>query len=104
MTKKYSITAIIYDKRGNVLSIGRNSYVKTHPVQARYAERAGEPHKVFLHAEIDAIIKLKSKDEEKAHRIAVFRYTEDGSPATARPCKICMGAIAKTRIKEIEHT
>ena len=100
--KRFDITAIIYDKRGNVLSIGKNNYIKTHPVQAKWARRAGEPHKVFLHAEIDAI--NKCQDLSKAHRIAVFRYTEDGSPAKASPCKICAGAIKATRIKYIEHT
>lgn len=100
--KRHNITAIIYDKRGNVLSIGKNNYVKTHPVQAKWAARAGEPYKVFLHAEIDAI--NRCQDISKAYRIAVFRYTEDGSPAMASPCKICAGAISKTPIKLIEHT
>jgi tRNA(Arg) A34 adenosine deaminase TadA len=101
-TKKYSITAIIYDKRGNVLSVGKNSYVKTHPLQKQYAERAGEPHKIFLHAEIDAI--NKCRDLTKAHKLVVFRYKEDGSPADASPCKICQQAIKKSMIKYVEHT
>lgn len=101
-TKRFSVTAVIYDKRGNVLSIGKNSYVKTHPMQAMYARRAGEPHKVYLHAEIHAITRCAELD--KAHRISIFRYREDGSPAMARPCGICAGAIAATNIKIIEHT
>lgn len=101
-TKRFSVTAIIYDKRGNVLSIGNNSYVKTHPMQAMYARRAGEPHKVYLHAEIHAITRCAELD--KAHRISIFRYREDGSPAMARPCKICEQAIAATNIKIVEHT
>lgn len=102
MSKKYQITAIIYDKRGNLLSLGKNSYVKTHPLQAHYATVAGEPHKVFLHAEIDAIIKCQ--DLSRAHKLVIFRYREDGSPALARPCKICSQAIQKTPIKLVEHT
>jgi tRNA(Arg) A34 adenosine deaminase TadA len=101
-TKRFSVTAIIYDKKGNVLSVGKNSYVKTHPLQAHYARRAGEPYKVFLHAEIHAI--TRCADLDKAHRIAIFRYREDGSPAKAEPCKICAQAIAKTNIKVVEHT
>lgn len=101
-TKRFSVTAIIYDKRGNVLSIGKNSYVKTHPMQAAYARRAGEPHKVYLHAEIHAI--TRCAELEKAHRISIFRYREDGSPAMAAPCKICEQAIAATNIKVVEHT
>jgi hypothetical protein len=33
MTKRQAITAIITDKKGRVLSIGQNSYSKTHPLQ-----------------------------------------------------------------------
>ncbi len=100
--KRFSVTAVIYDKRGNVLSMGKNSYVKTHPIQADHARRAGEPHKIYLHAEIDAIIKCP--DIFKAHKLVVFRFAEDGSPANARPCCVCAGAISKTPIKIIEHT
>jgi deoxycytidylate deaminase len=100
--KRFSLTAIIYDKRGKVLSIGKNSYVKTHPVQAEWARKAGEAYKQVLHAEIAAIIKCTNL--AKAYRISVFRYKEDGSPANAKPCKTCAGAIAKTSIKIIEHT
>lgn len=102
MSKKYTVTAIIYDKRGAVLSIGNNSYVKTHPLQAHYANKVNEPHKVFLHAEIHAIIKCKNIS--KAHRIVIFRYKEDGTPANAKPCLICQAALSQTNIKYIEHT
>jgi tRNA(Arg) A34 adenosine deaminase TadA len=101
-TKRFSVTAIIYDKKGNVLSVGKNSYIKTHPMQAKYAQRAGEPHKVYLHAEIHAITRCAELD--RAHRISIFRYREDGSPAMAGPCKICAQAIAATNIKIVEHT
>jgi deoxycytidylate deaminase len=100
--KVYSITAIIYDKRGNILSVGKNSYVKTHPLQAKYAERVGTPGKIFIHAEIDAIVKLRH--HKKAHKIVVFRYDEFGAPRNAKPCPICQQAIAATGIKVIEHT
>jgi tRNA(Arg) A34 adenosine deaminase TadA len=69
----HEITAFIYDKRGRVLSIGKNSYIKTHPYQAKCAEEVGEGYKVFLHAEIDAINKCTNLD--KAHRISIFRFT-----------------------------
>lgn len=96
------MTAIIYDKRGRVLSVGSNSYVKTHPMMAVHARRAGEPHKVFLHAEVAAIVRCK--DLSKAHTMSIFRYLEDGSPASARPCTICCSAIKEAGIKFVEHT
>ena len=102
MKKRFSVSAVIFDKRGRVLSIGKNSYIKTHPLQAEYARRAGEPHKVYLHAEVDAIVKCSNLD--RAEKIVVFRHTEDGSPASARPCKICQHAIKLAGIKNVEHT
>ena len=102
MSKKFSVTAIVYDKRGRVLSVGSNSYVKTHPLQADHARRAGEPSKIFLHAEVHAI--TRCRDITKAYRMAIFMYLEDGSPASARPCCICQSAIKEAGIKFVEHT
>lgn len=102
MSKKHDLTAIIYDKRGRVLSIGKNNYVKTHPVQKKYANKVGHPHKEFLHAEVSAIVKCK--DLSKAHKISIFRFNTDGSPALAKPCPVCMSAIEAAGIQHITHT
>lgn len=99
---RFNITAIIYDKRGKVLSVGKNSYIKTHPLQALHACRVGLPDKVFLHAEIHAITKCKNL--HKAHKILVTRYDSKGKPKSAKPCAICMSAIKAAGIKFIEHT
>ena len=103
MSQKHNITAILYDKRGRPLSIGYNSYVKTHPMQAKAANKVGEPHKVFLHAEIAAIIKLPHHAKEKAHLIRVFRYNKEGKPMNAKPCNICQTILTQMNIK-VEHT
>lgn len=96
------ITAIIYDKKGRILSIGKNSYVKTHPKQARHACKVGRPDKVFLHAEMDAIIRCK--DLSKAYKIFVTRISRKGLYVNAKPCPICEDAISETLIKEVEWT
>ena len=97
-----TITAIVYDKKGRVLSIARNSYVKTHPLQAKIAREVGEPSKIYLHAEIAALIKVK--DWNDAYRIAVFRYGADGRPRNAKPCGVCQRALHDAGIEEITHT
>ena len=84
-----------------MLSSGQNSYVKTHPLQARIAAVMGEPHKVYLHAEVSALIKC---DWKKAYRILVTRYGKDGSPLVAKPCRVCHQIISMTNIKIVEHT
>lgn len=99
---KYSLTAILYDKKGRILSIGKNSYVKTHPLQAYHAHRVQKDCKIYLHAEIDAIVKCQ--DLRKAHTIRVMRFSVAGEPLNATPCPICMDAIGKTPIRRIEHT
>lgn len=104
--QRHNLTAIIYDKKGNILSIGKNSYVKTHPLQAKYAQKAGEArkdHQLFLHAEIHAITKCRNLDG--AYKMLITRYTRDGKPANAKPCAICEAAIKnETPIKRIEYT
>ena len=99
---RYQVTALITDKRGRVISIAQNSYVKSHPFQARLAEQMGEPHKIYLHAEVHAI--LKCQDLSKAHRIFISRFDSTGNPVNAKPCKICAEAIRKAGIKIVEHT
>jgi len=100
--KRFELTAIIYDKRGKVLSIGKNSYFKTHPLQHKHAVAVGLPEKQFLHAEIHAITRCKKLN--KAHKIVVYRYNDDGEASNAKPCKVCMSAIKAANIKIIEHT
>lgn len=100
--KRFEITAIIYDKKGKVLSIGKNSYVKTHPLQCHHALKVGLPHKQFLHAEIHAISRCRQLD--KAHKIVVLRFDSEGLPRPAKPCPVCESAIQAAGIKVIEHT
>ena len=97
----YQITAIIRDKRGRVLSIGRNNYLKTHPLQAKLACSVGKPCSVYLHAEIHAITKLRFG---VPHSIHVYRYLANGTPANSKPCEICQEAIRLAGIKKIYHT
>ena len=102
MSTKHALTAIIYDRKGRVLSIGQNSYIKTHPLQAWHANAVGQPYKQNLHAEIHAI--TRCKDLRKAFRISVFRYNKEGAPLLAMPCPICQSAIKAAGIKEITYT
>lgn len=101
-TGRFELTAIIKDRKGNILSIGKNSYFKTHPLMVKLARHFGEfnTKKIYIHAEIDAIIKCKSI--EKAHSIEIYRmHNFNKKYLPSMPCKICMSGIAQTPIKEI---
>ena len=102
ISQRQNLNAIIYDKKGRVLSIGQNSYIKTHPLQAKHAKLAGLDDKVFLHAEVHAIVRCK--DLSKAHRILVTRWGKNGLPLYAKPCPVCMSAIQAAGIEIIEYS
>lgn len=105
MTSRQEITATIYNKRGHVISMGKNSYEKTHPFQAFHAQKVGLPEKQYCHAEIAAILKCKSlKKLHLAHTIKVTRFTKSGEEAMAKPCPICQSAIDEFGIKNIIYT
>lgn len=101
MSKKHIIKALIYNKKGRILSIGENCYLKTHPLQKKMAIAAGQPERIYLHAEIAALVKLKNW--EKVFRIVITRFTADGKPANAKPCPCCMNLLNKLGVV-IEHT
>lgn len=102
MTCKQHISAVIYDRKGRVLSIGQNSYVKTHPLQAAHAKKTGLIEKIYLHAEIHAIVRCR--DLSRAHKISISRWDKHGLPMIAKPCPVCMSAIEASGIELIEHT
>ena len=82
--------AIFTDKRNNVLSMAGNMYTRTHPQQARWAEKRGVPHKQCLHAEIRAAIMLtKSGKSEKAKYLYIAAVSEAGNVLCAKPCVVC---------------
>lgn len=99
---RYNITAIVKDKRGRPLAVGRNSYVKTHPLQAKASKAVGGKERTYLHAEIAALLKVK--DWTKAYQLEVYRYDALGAPALAKPCKCCQWVIQQTSIKKVIHT
>lgn len=100
MSRKYDITALAYDKRGKLLAVGRNSYVKTHPLQAKFSKEAGKEHAVYLHAELSALLKSRTK----VHKLVVLRYDSAGNPANAKPCAACQLAIKHFGVRYVEHT
>ena len=104
MKHQFDITAIIKDKRGQILSIGKNSYIKTHPNMHKLVSKlkSESPKRVFLHAEIDAINKCLNLD--KAHIIEVYAYDHiKKCYKPSQPCVICYSGIAMTPIKYIQY-
>ena len=87
----------VYDRKGNLLATGINKPTKSHPIQAKYAQLAKEPKKIYLHAELDALIKCKGIP----YSIYVARITRSDKLGISMPCAICQRAIQEAGIKYI---
>ena len=98
---KYVVGAYALDVKGNILSKGCNSFVKTHPEQKRCADAVGLHHKIYLHAEVAALVKAHKKVDTLI--IARIRQS-DNSIAIARPCRVCSEAIRKAGVRRVFFT
>lgn len=95
------VAAIMYKKRP--ISIGYNSYIKTHPLQRRITNH---PQKIFIHAEIDAVIKALNKVSErdlKCCDLYICRVKRNGDVGIAKPCENCYEFV-KHRVNNIYYT
>ena len=98
---KPQLTAKCYDRQGRLISQAGNSYHKTHPIQAHFAKMVGMDDRIYLHAEVAALLKCGVK---KPHSIHIERRKRDGSLGTAKPCKICDAAIKHWGVKYVTFT
>jgi len=101
MKSRYRITATCFDRKGRKISIGENSYKRSHPTQKFFAERAGEPYKECLHAEIHALIRAGKKEVDT---LVVMRFNAHGKFANAKPCKTCEEAIKFYKVKKVIYS
>lgn len=101
MSQLHHLTATVYDKKGRVLSIGHNSYTKTHPRQAKLAGMVGQSGRNFMHAEIAALVRVK---HGVPYKIKITRFNNAGESKLAKPCEICALAIKLAGIKFIEYS
>lgn len=102
--KSFFIYAIVRSKRGKILSQGFNSYIKTSPLQSRYAKSVNLPKKEFIHAEISALSRIPYTQRKNAYSITIYRFDNHGRPALAKPCPICQAAIEHFGIKHVYYT
>ena len=100
--KKQRIYSIITDSHGRILATGTNSFSKSHPLQSYYCEMATkEQHKIFIHSELQALVRLKGR---KADAIYIARVNRNNEPLPSQPCPICKMAIADAGIKKVITT
>lgn len=98
---KKKVGAVLLNKN-KVVTSATNLETKSHPLQARFAERVGLHEKIYLHAEIAALVKCKSD----ADTIVVARLGghHGNEIRNAKPCKICRLALQHAGIKDVYYT
>ena len=100
--KRYNITATAFDKKGRVLSTGKNEYNRSHPLYKHFAILAGESgQKIYKHAEFSACI---SAGKKEIYSILVQRHHSNGDPANAEPCKTCKIMLKSFGVKKVIFT
>lgn len=96
---KKKVGAVLLSKNKVVVS-ATNLETKSHPLQARFAERVGLHEKIFLHAEIAALVKCK----EECDTIVVARVNPQNKLRMAKPCPICALALEEAGIHKVHYT
>lgn len=97
-----NLGAVLVSKNWDIISVGSNVR-KTHPLQAELAKSVGLEHKIFLHAELAAMVSTKQRNLHGS-RLFVYRELRDGSLGLARPCPICIAGAKLFGIRDIYYT
>lgn len=98
----YKMGCVILDDQRKIIAQGMNRPTKTHPLQAKYAMKVNKHQRIFLHAEIDALIR-SIKSSTQPETLIVVRMRRDGVPGTSKPCVVCREAIRQTMIRQVVY-
>lgn len=93
---KIRVGAVISRKKP--ISIGFNIR-KTHP---RYSNPSNT-YRDSIHAEMAALIR-SGTDNVKGADIYIYRETDNGVPALARPCEMCYNMLKQCGIRKIFYS
>lgn len=80
------VVALALDKRGRVISVGKNCYTRSHPIAKRFAQKHHLPERDRLHAELKAVIAARG---QVINTLVVARVDRDGNVCDGKPCFLC---------------
>jgi len=96
---KFRVGAVLL-YRGRVVATATNAATKTHPLQARLADRVGRPEKTVLHAEVAALVRCRSQVDT----IVVARVDKANQLRLSKPCPVCELAIREAGVMTIYYS
>jgi len=98
---KHRFGCVTTDAKNMVVATAENNPVKSHPLQARYADQVGLGKKIYLHSEIAALVKSRCNTPKHLY---VVRMKADNTFGMARPCPVCMEAIKASGVEVIYYS
>ncbi len=57
---KFKFGCVAVDSSYRVIAVAQNNPIKSHPRQKYYAMRVGKPENIYLHAEIQALVRCRT--------------------------------------------
>ncbi len=92
---KYKVGCAIYSSAKKNHYLGWSS-MKSHPLQSKYADN---PEKIYLHAEISALAKIR--DADYSLDMAVIARKIKVGIAVSAPCDSCVRALIEFGVKSV---
>jgi len=90
----YKIGCVIV-RKNRIIGMGCNK-MKTH---------VASPHKwKHIHAEFDAILSTRNKEDLVGASVYVFRARKDGTNAISKPCPSCKNMLQSVGVSDIFYT
>ncbi len=89
------VAIIMY--RNKVISTGFNS---VKDISSKNSFEKYEPNKHSIHAERDAIMKVKNKSILNKCRIIIYKLTHSGVAKECGPCEMCLKLLNKYYLKQ----
>lgn len=96
---RYRIGAVLL-KKNKVISTAVNLEKKSHPFQAKIAKKVGMVPKIYLHAEVHALIRARCDVDT----IVVARLDKRGQLKLSRPCACCSFALQEAGITKVYYS
>jgi tRNA(Arg) A34 adenosine deaminase TadA len=95
------VGAVLMNKN-KVIATATNHDCKSHPLQAKWADRVGLSEKIYLHAEMSAMIKARDDSD----KIVVVRLGGHSGHELrqSRPCPICESYLKHSGIEHVYYS
>ena len=104
--KKFLLKSTAFDKKGAVLAVAFNDYLKSSPIQKALSIRAGlSEHRTAVHSEVLCLVRAsRNHPSKRVHTLLIERYDAEGKPRLAAPCASCQLAIKDSKVQIVMYT